>query len=78
MQTPNKKASPFSFHWCMFYSSSLSLISQWILGTQTFLSSHIVMVLIVLGVLAENVETGDEIKSLPQTIDEQQLQNAAF
>ena len=34
------------------------------------------------GTVAENVETGDEIKlcsrSLPQTTDEQQLQNAAF
>ena len=49
MQTPNKKAAPFPFHRCMFYSSSLSLISQWILRTRTFISSHIVMVLIVLG-----------------------------
>ena len=61
MQTPNKKAAPFSFHQCAFYLSSLSLISQWILWTQTFISSHIVIVVIVLGVLAENVETGDEI-----------------
>ena len=36
------------------------------------------MVLIEQGALAENVETGDEIKSSPQTMDEQQLQNAAF
>ena len=36
------------------------------------------MVLIVLGILAENVETGDEIKSSLQTMDEQQLQNAVF
>ena len=61
MQAPNKKAAPFSFHWCVFYLSSLSLISQWILRTGTFTSSHIVMVVIVLGVLVENVETGDEI-----------------
>ena len=37
------------------------------------------MVVIVLGVLAENVETGDEIKSCsrssPRTTGEQQLQN---
>ena len=61
MQTPNKKAAPFSFHRCAFYLSSLSLISQWILRTRTFISSHVVMVVIVLGILAENVETGDEI-----------------
>ena len=54
MQAPNKKAAPFSFHRCVFYLSSLSLISQWI-------SSHVVMVVIVLGVLAENMETRDEI-----------------
>ena len=78
MQTPNEKAAPFSFHRCMFYSPSLSLISQWILRTRTFICSHIVMVLIVLGVLVENVVTGDKIKSSPQTMDEQQLQNAAF
>ena len=61
MQAPDKKAAPFSFHWCVFYLSSLSLISQWILRTGTFTSSHIVMVVIVLGVLAENMETRDEI-----------------
>ena len=49
MQALNKKAAPFSFHWCVFYLSSLSLISQWILRTRTFISSHIVMVVIVLG-----------------------------
>ena len=54
MQAPNKKAAPFSFHRCVFYLSSLSLISQWI-------SSHVVIVVIVLGVLAENMETRDEI-----------------
>ena len=54
MQAPNKKAAPFYFHRCVFYLSSLSLISQWI-------SSHVVMVVIVLGVLAENMETRDEI-----------------
>ena len=54
MQAPNKKAAPFSFHRCVFYLSSLSLIFQWI-------SSHVVMVVIVLGVLAENMETRDEI-----------------
>ena len=54
MQAPNKKAAPFSFHRCVFYLSSLSLISQWI-------SSHVVMVVIVLGILAENMETRDEI-----------------
>ena len=87
MQAPNNKAAPFSFHRCVFYSSSVSLISQWILRIRTFISSHIIMVVIVLGVivlgvLAENVETGDEIKlcsrSSPRTMDEQQLQNAAF
>ena len=62
MQAPNKKAAPFSFHRCVFYLRSLSLISQLILRTRTFISSHVVMVVIVLGVLAENVETGDEIK----------------
>ena len=41
MQAPSKKAAPFSFHRCVFYLSSLSLISQWI-------SSHVVMVVIVL------------------------------
>ena len=82
MQAPNKKAAPFSFHRCEFHLSSVSLISQWILRIRTFISSHVIMVVIVLGVLAENVETGDEIKScsrsLPRTTDEQQLQNAAF
>ena len=48
MQAPNKKAAPLSFHrW--FYLSSLSLISQWILQTRTFISSHVVKVVIVLG-----------------------------
>ena len=45
-----------------------------------FFPRHL-MVVIVLGVLAENVETGDEIscsRSSPRTMDEQQLQNAAF
>ena len=36
----------------------------------------------MLGVVAENVETGDESKlcsrSSPRTMDEQQLKNAAF
>ena len=54
MQAPNKKAAPFSFHQCVFYLSSLSLISLWI-------SSHVVMVVIVLGVLAENMDTRDEM-----------------
>ena len=49
MQAPNMKAAPFSFHRCVFYLSSLSLISQWILRTRTFISSHVVMVVIVLG-----------------------------
>ena len=49
MQEPNKKAVPISLHRCVFYLSSLSLISQWILRTRTFISSHIVMVVIVLG-----------------------------
>ena len=49
MQAPNKKAAPFCFHRCEFYLSSLSLISQWILRTRTFISSHVVMVVIVLG-----------------------------
>ena len=62
MQVPNKKAASFSFHRRVFYLSSVSLISQWIRGTRTFISSHVVMVGIVLGVLAENVENGDEIK----------------
>ena len=63
MEAPNKKAAPFSFHRCEFYLSSLSLISPWILRTRTFISSHVVVtvVVIVLGVLAENVETGDEM-----------------
>ena len=60
MQAPNNKAAPFSFHWCVFYSSSVSLISQWILRIQTFISSHVVMVVIGLGVLAENIETGEQ------------------
>ena len=38
-QPPNNKVAPFSFHRCVFYSSSLSLISQWILQTRTFISS---------------------------------------
>ena len=42
MQAPNKKAAPFSFHRCVFYLSSLSLISKWILRTWTFISSHVV------------------------------------
>ena len=82
MQAPNKKAAPFSFHRCVFCLSSLSLISQRILQARTFISSHVVMVVIALGVLAENVETGDKItscsRSSPRTTDEQQLQNAAF
>ena len=49
MQAPNKKAALFSFHQCVFYLSYLSLISQWILRTRTFISSHVVMVVIVLG-----------------------------
>ena len=50
MKAPNKKAAPFSFHRCEFYLSSLSLISQWILRTRTFIiSSLVVMVVIVLG-----------------------------
>ena len=49
MQAPNKKAAPFSFHQCVIYLSPLSLISQWILRTQTFISSLVVMVVIVLG-----------------------------
>ena len=49
MQVPNKKATPFIFHRCVFYVSSLSLISQWILRTRTFISSHVVVVVIVLG-----------------------------
>ena len=48
MQEPNKKTAPFSFHRCVFYLSSLSLTSQWILRTQTFISSHVVMLVIVL------------------------------
>ena len=82
MQAPNKKAARFSFHRCVFYLSSLSLIPQWILRTRTVISSHVVMVVIELGTSSKNVETGDEIKSCshssPQTTDEQQLQNAAF
>ena len=78
MQAPNKKVAPFSFHQCVFYLSLPTGFSE----TQTFISSHVVMVVIVLGFLAENVETGDEIKlctrSSPRTTDEQQLQNAAF
>ena len=46
---PNTKAAPFSFHRCVFYFSSLRLISQWILRTRTSISSHVVMVVIVLG-----------------------------
>ena len=34
---------------CLASSASLSLISQWILRTGTFISSHVVMVVIVLG-----------------------------
>ena len=48
MQAPNKKAAPFPFIG-VFYLSSLSLISQWILQTRTFISSHVVKVVIVLG-----------------------------
>ena len=40
MQAPNKKAAPFSVHRYVFYLQSLSLISQWILRTRTFISSH--------------------------------------
>ena len=43
MQAPNKKASPFSFHRCVFYLSPLSLISKWILRSRTFISSHVVI-----------------------------------
>ena len=53
MQAPNKKAAPFSVHRCVFYLQSLSLISQWILRTRTFISSHVVMVVIVLGAPGE-------------------------
>ena len=49
MQAPNKKAAPFSFHRCVVYLSSFSPISHWILRTQTFISSHVVTVVIVLG-----------------------------
>ena len=57
MQAPNKKAATFSFHLCVFYLSSLSLTSQWILRTLTFISFHVVMVVIVLG--APNRKSGD-------------------
>ena len=52
MQAPNKKAAPFSVHRNVFYSSSLSLISQWILRTRTFISFHVVMVVIALGAVS--------------------------
>ena len=42
-----------SFHRCVFYLSSLSLISQFNFRTRTFISSHVVMVVIVLGFLAK-------------------------
>ena len=61
MQAPNKKAAPFSFHRCVFYLSFLSLISQWIL--RTFDSSHVVMMVIVLGAPSEKRVDWDEIKS---------------
>ena len=49
----------------MFYSSFLSLISQCILRTRTFISSHVVMAVRVLGkaLPVESVKTGDEIRS---------------
>ena len=50
MQVPSNKAAPFSFRRCVFYLSSLRLFSQWILRTQTLISSHVVMVVIVLDV----------------------------
>jgi len=34
----NKKAAPFFFHQCVFCSSSLSLLSHWILRTRMFIS----------------------------------------
>ena len=79
MQVPNKKAASFSFHRCVFYLSSVSLISQWICGTRTFISSHVVMVVIVLG--APSGKRGDRgscSRSSLRTTDEQQLKNAAF
>ena len=32
----NNKVAQFFFHWCVLYSSPLSLISQWILRTRFF------------------------------------------
>ena len=40
-QASTNRVAPFSFHQCVFYSSSLSLISQWILWTWTFISPHV-------------------------------------
>ena len=79
MQAPSNKAALFSFHRCVFYLSSLSLISQRILRTRTFISSHVVMVVIVLG--APSGKRGDRgscSRSSLRTTDEQQLKNAAF
>ena len=82
MQAPNKKAAPFSFHRCVLYLSSLSLISQWILRTRTFISSHVVMVVIVLGAPSGKRGDWDEIKSCsrssPRTMDECCVLKALF
>ena len=51
MQAPNKKAAPFTGVCFIHLFSSLRLISQWIL--RTFDSSHVVMVVIVLGAPSE-------------------------
>ena len=56
-QQNNNKVAPFSFHRCVYYSSFLNPISQWILWTQTFISSHVVMAVIVLG--APSSKRGD-------------------
>ena len=59
MQPPNKKAAPFFFHRCVFCLSSLSLISQWILRTRTFISSHVVKVVIHVVLGAPSKKRGD-------------------
>ena len=76
MQAPNNKAAPFSFHWCVFYLSSLSLISQWILRTRTFISSHVVMVVIVLGVQVITWRLGMRINRVLVLRREQRTNNS--
>ena len=49
MQAPNKKAAPFSFHRCVFLIVIFKPNFPWILQTRTFITPHVVMVVIVPG-----------------------------